>query len=93
MANIDEANEIYDNSDADMTEMAKMQLEEAKERLRLEEEIKFMLILKIQDAKNVMVEIRAGTGGDEARVFWRICSVCTRNIVKQRLENFCCGYE
>jgi peptide chain release factor 1 len=34
MANIEEANEIIaDNSDADMTEMAKMQLEEAKERL------------------------------------------------------------
>ena len=75
MANIDEANEIIeDNSDADMTEMAKMQLEEAKERLPvLEDEIKFMLIPKDpEDAKNVMVEIRAGTGGDE----------CTQNIVK-----------
>ena len=61
MANIDEANEIIeDNSDADMTEMAKMQLEEAKERLPvLEDEIKFMLIPKDpEDAKNVMVEIR-----------------------------------
>ena len=46
MGNIDEANEIIaDGSDADMTEMAKMQLEEAKERLPdLEEEIKFLLI-------------------------------------------------
>jgi peptide chain release factor 1 len=42
MANIEEANEIIsDNSDADMTEMAKMQLDEAKERLP-EEEIKFI---------------------------------------------------
>jgi peptide chain release factor 1 len=72
IANIDEANEIIaDGSDADMTEMAKMQLEEAKERLpELEEEIKFMLIPKDEeDAKNVMVEIRAGTGGDEASIF------------------------
>jgi peptide chain release factor 1 len=72
IANIEEANEIIaDNSDADMTEMAKMQLEEAKERLpELEEEIKFMLIPKDpEDAKNVMVEIRAGTGGDEASIF------------------------
>jgi peptide chain release factor 1 len=72
MANIEEANEIIsDNSDADMTEMAKMQLDEAKERLpELEEEIKFMLIPKDpEDAKNVMVEIRAGTGGDEASIF------------------------
>lgn len=72
LANIDEANEIIaDGSDADMTEMAKMQLDEAKERLpELEEEIKFMLIPKdAEDAKNVMVEIRAGTGGDEASIF------------------------
>ena len=72
LANIEEANEIIaDGSDADMVEMAKMQLEEAKERLpSLEEEIKFMLIPKDEeDAKNVMVEIRAGTGGDEASIF------------------------
>mgnify|MGYP000860932486 CR=1 FL=1 len=72
LANIDEANEIIaDGSDADMVEMAKMQLDEAKERLpELEDEIKFMLIPKDpEDAKNVMVEIRAGTGGDEASIF------------------------
>ncbi|RAR70868.1 peptide chain release factor 1 [Flavobacterium aciduliphilum] len=70
--NIEEANEIIaDGSDAEMVEMAKMQLDEAKERLpQLEEEIKFMLIPKDpEDAKNVMVEIRAGTGGDEASIF------------------------
>ena len=70
--NIKEALEIIaDGSDAEMVEMAKMQLEEAKERLpQLEEEIKFMLIPKDpEDAKNVMVEIRAGTGGDEASIF------------------------
>ena len=62
-ANVKEAQEIIaDGSDAEMVEMAKMQLEEAKERLpQLEEEIKFMLIPKDpEDAKNVMVEIRAG---------------------------------
>jgi len=71
-ANINEANEIIaDGSDAEMVEMAKMQLDEAKERLpELEDEIKFMLIPKDpEDAKNVMVEIRAGTGGDEASIF------------------------
>ena len=70
--NIEEANEIIaDGSDPEMTEMAKMQLEEAKKRLpELEDEIKFMLIPKdAEDAKNVMVEIRAGTGGDEASIF------------------------
>jgi peptide chain release factor 1 len=71
-ANITEANEIIaDGSDAEMVEMAKMQLDEAKDRLpELEEEIKFMLIPKDpEDTKNVMVEIRAGTGGDEASIF------------------------
>jgi peptide chain release factor 1 len=71
-ANIEEANEIIaDGSDAEMVDMAKMQLDEAKKRLpELEDEIKFMLIPKDpEDAKNVMVEIRAGTGGDEASIF------------------------
>lgn len=70
--NMSEAQEIIaDGSDAEMVEMAKMELDAAKERLpQLEEEIKFMLIPKDpEDAKNVMVEIRAGTGGDEASIF------------------------
>jgi peptide chain release factor 1 len=72
LKNIDEAKEIIaDGSDEEMTEMAKMELEEASERLpQLEEKIKFMLIPKDpEDAKNVIVEIRAGTGGDEASIF------------------------
>jgi len=48
-----------------------MQLEEAQEAIpALEEEIKMLLIPKDpEDAKNVVVEIRAGTGGDEASIF------------------------
>ncbi|MBX2827273.1 MAG: peptide chain release factor 1 [Flavobacteriaceae bacterium] len=70
--NLDEAEEIIsDGSDAEMVEMAKMQLDEAKGRLpELEEEIKFLLIPKDpEDAKNAVMEIRAGTGGDEASIF------------------------
>ncbi|SMC61804.1 bacterial peptide chain release factor 1 (bRF-1) [Cellulophaga tyrosinoxydans] len=70
--NIEEAQEIIsDGSDAEMVEMAKMQLEEAKAALPLlEEEIKVLLIPKDpEDAKNVVVEVRAGTGGDEASIF------------------------
>ena len=70
--NLEEAKEIIsDGSDAEMTEMAKMELEEANTRIpKLEEEIKFLLIPKDpDDAKNVMVEIRAGAGGDEASIF------------------------
>src|SRR6056300_752634 len=70
--NIEESQEIIeDGSDAEMVEMARMRLEEAKAALpALEEEIKFLLIPKEpEDAKNVVVEIRAGTGGDEASIF------------------------
>jgi peptide chain release factor 1 len=58
-------------SDAEMVEMAKMQLEEAQAELpALEEEIRFLLIPKSpEDAKNAVVEVRAGTGGDEASIF------------------------
>ena len=72
LANISEAEEIInDTSDPEMVEMAKMQLEEAKELVPvLEEDIKFLLIPKDpEDSKNIVVEIRAGTGGDEASIF------------------------
>jgi peptide chain release factor 1 len=71
-SNINEAKEIIaDGSDSEMVEMAKMQLEEAKEKLpEIEDEIRFLLIPKDpEDAKNVVVEVRAGTGGDEASIF------------------------
>jgi len=70
--NIAEAEEIIsDGSDAEMTEMAKMQMEEAKNQLpELEDKIRMMLIPKDpEDGKNVVVEIRGGTGGDEASIF------------------------
>ncbi|WP_411768341.1 peptide chain release factor 1 [Winogradskyella sp. A3E31] len=70
--NISEAEEIIaDGSDPEMVEMAKMQLEEAKEELpKIEDEIRFMLIPKDpDDEKDVVVEVRAGTGGDEASIF------------------------
>ncbi len=72
LANLEEAEEILsDGSDAEMVEMAKMQLDEAKESLpQLEEEIKYLLIPKDpEDEKDVVMEIRAGTGGDEASIF------------------------
>ena len=54
-----------------MIEMAKLQLEESKQQLpKVEEEIKFLLIPKDpEDSKNVVIEVRAGTGGDEASIF------------------------
>ena len=62
---------IKEESDVEMIDMAKIQFEEAKEKLpELEEEIRFLLIPKDpDDSKSVVVEIRAGTGGDEASIF------------------------
>ncbi|QSS97339.1 peptide chain release factor 1 [Psychroflexus sp. ALD_RP9] len=70
--NIQEAEAIInDSSDDEMLEMAKLQLEESKEALEaLEEKIRYMMIPKDpEDAKNAVVEVRAGTGGDEASIF------------------------
>ncbi len=70
--NMQESQEIIeDGSDAEMVEMAKMQLEEARKAMPLlEDQIKLLLIPKdLEDAKNVVMEIRGGTGGDEASIF------------------------
>ena len=67
-----EAEEIIsDGSDPEMTNMAKEELEEVKSKLpELQETIRFMLIPKDpEDAKNIVMELRAGTGGDEASIF------------------------
>lgn len=69
---IAEAKDIMINeSDADIKEMAREQLAENEAlQPQLEEEIKIALIPKDpEDAKNVQMEIRAGTGGDEACLF------------------------
>lgn len=69
---IAEAEEIIGKEkDAEMLEMARMQLEEAREGLpALEEAIRLQLVPRDpEDAKDVVMEIRAGTGGDEASIF------------------------
>jgi peptide chain release factor 1 len=72
MANLTEAEEIIsEGGDPEMVDMAKMQYEEVKARIpKLEDEIKFLLIPRDpEDTKNAVVELRAGTGGDEASIF------------------------
>ena len=72
IANKSEAQEIISfEKDDEMIEMAKMQLEEVGAELpKIEEDLKVLLIPKDpDDSKNVVVEIRAGTGGDEASIF------------------------
>ena len=70
--NIKEAEDLIKHEeDKEMLEMARIQLDESKTKLdSLEQEIKFLLIPKDpEDSKNVVIEIRAGTGGDEASIF------------------------
>ena len=72
LGNIDEAREVLaSENDPELRDMAKEELDEATSALPgLEEEIKLLLIpADPEDGKNAIVEIRGGTGGDEAAIF------------------------
>ncbi len=62
---------VAEEKDEELKEMAKMELDEQLAQLpELEEEIRLLLIPKDpEDDKNAILEIRAGTGGDEASIF------------------------
>lgn len=66
---LEEAKEML--TDPELKDLAEMELLESKEKLpKLEEELKLLLIPKDpDDEKNIICEIRAGTGGDEAALF------------------------
>lgn len=70
--NVAEAQTVLsEETDEEMREMARMQLDEAQSQLpEMEEKIKILLIpADPEDSKNAILEIRAGTGGDEAALF------------------------
>ena len=70
--NIESTKELLaDEKDQEMREMAKLELEELIGKVAgMEEEIRLLLLPKDpEDEKNAIVEIRAGTGGDEASIF------------------------
>ncbi|MBS7411099.1 MAG: PCRF domain-containing protein, partial [Muribaculaceae bacterium] len=72
LRDIDEAKEVLESeSDPDMRELAKEELDSNTAKLpEIEEEIKLLLIpADPEDDKNVILEIRGGTGGDEAAIF------------------------
>ncbi|HEY5055858.1 MAG TPA: peptide chain release factor 1 [Acidobacteriaceae bacterium] len=68
---IAEAKAMLNDSDAGMREMAQMELDELEPRVApVEEQLKLLLLPKDpNDEKNVVLELRAGTGGDEAALF------------------------
>ncbi len=70
--NIRSAKDVLETEkDDDFRDLAKAELDDMEPRqVALEEELKYMLIPKDpNDSKNVILEIRAGTGGDEAAIF------------------------
>ncbi len=71
LSGIDEAEEMLRGGDGDLKELAQEELEELKKRRPLlESELKMMLLPKDpRDDRNVILEIRAGTGGEEAALF------------------------
>lgn len=72
LSNLKEAKTILETeNDPEMREMAKSEIEEIETKIEpLEEEIKILLIpADPEDEKNATVEIRSGTGGDEAAIF------------------------
>ena len=71
LENIDEAKLLLKDSDTDMRDMAQEEMRSGEEQREvLELEIQKLLLPKDpNDHKNVFLEIRAGTGGDEAAIF------------------------
>jgi peptide chain release factor 1 len=87
---LQQAKEVLEKEkDADMRELAKMEIDELNPKIEgIEGELKDLLIPKDpNDDKNVLLEIRAGTGGDEAAIFagdlWRMYQrYCDRKGLK-----------
>lgn len=72
LSNLKDAREILNNEkDEEMRDMAKLEIDTLEPRIgELEEEIRVLLLPKDpQDERNAIMEIRAGTGGDEASIF------------------------
>ncbi len=68
---IDEAEQLLDSADSELRELAEEELETLRRRRdELEEQLRLLLLPKDpRDEKNVIMEIRAGTGGEEAALF------------------------
>jgi peptide chain release factor 1 len=71
LAEMEDNRSLLDESDPEIREMAEAELEDLESRKeKLEDEIKLLLLPKDpNDDRNVVLEIRAGTGGDEAALF------------------------
>ncbi|WP_027180431.1 peptide chain release factor 1 [Maridesulfovibrio bastinii] len=70
-SDLEDNKELAKDSDPEIREMAKAEIDEIKEQLpKLEDELKILLLPKDpMDEKNIILEVRAGTGGEEAALF------------------------
>lgn len=77
---------IAAGEDAELTDLAREDLQTIEEQLpELEQELRMLLLPKDEDdSRDVIMEIRAGTGGDEAALFAGISSRCTRSTAPSR---------
>ena len=68
---MDAAKEMLDSDDEEMKELAKMEMADLEDKIpEIENELKILMLPKDpNDDKNVILEVRAGTGGDEAALF------------------------
>jgi len=81
---------LQEEDDPEMREMAKMEIDELESvRPEMEEKIKMMLIPKDpEDEKSAIMELRAGTGGDEACIFVEDCFRMYTMFFKERGWNY-----
>ena len=69
--NLNEAKEMLESGDEELRELAKMELSDLEDKIpEMESQLKILLLPKYpNDDKNVILEVRAGTGGEEAALF------------------------
>ena len=83
---------MSDEADPEMRQLAREEFEEASSKLPgLEEEIKLLLVpADPDDSKNAIVEIRGGTGGDEAALLQATFFVCIRDMRRRKAGSWPC---
>ena len=91
LAGLEEAKAMMNENDPEMKEMAREEAAACEARIpELEEEIKLLLIpADPQDERNAILEIRGGTGGDEAAIFaGDLFRTCIRNIASAKVGSW-----
>ncbi len=110
LSELGDAEEMIKSGDGELRDLAREELEELKKRkAALEDELKFMLLPKDpRDDRNVILEIRGGTGGEEAALFaaslfrmyskyaearrWKIEVIDSNPYRARRFERDCCQH-